>query len=124
LGVSLFSSFVGSFFFFFFLTPRQGLVIAWMTLLCLCERAGVVGYILSARFWLPFSRLTYTAYLVHPIVLSAFFASFQQPLHFTVTMGVSYFVNVLAISYLCALGLALLIEFPFSSLDKLFSARR
>ncbi len=101
-----------------------GLSLAWLTLLCLAGRAGLVGYVLSAQFWLPFSRLTYTAYLVHPMVLSAFFASFQQSLHFTVPMGIAYYLNALVLSYLIAFLLALFVEFPFSNLDKFFTSSR
>lgn len=101
-----------------------GACVAWLTLLCLCDRAGPAGYVLSARFWLPLSRLTYTAYLMHPMVLSAFFAAFQAPLHFTVATGVAYYLNALALSYACAFVLALGVEFPCSGLDRVFAARR
>jgi hypothetical protein len=42
-----------------------------VTLTCLYGKAGVLNWILAARFWLPFSRLTYCAYLIHPIVLGS-----------------------------------------------------
>ena len=38
---------------------------------------GLVNKILSARFWIPLSRLTYCAYLVHPIAIATLFGSFE-----------------------------------------------
>ena len=38
---------------------------------------GLVNKLLSARFWIPLSRLTYCAYLVHPIIIFALFQSYE-----------------------------------------------
>jgi len=38
---------------------------------------GLVNKILSAGFWIPLSRLTYCAYLVHPIVIIVLLGSFE-----------------------------------------------
>lgn len=38
---------------------------------------GLVNKILSARFWIPLSRLTYCAYLVHIIAIVALYGSFE-----------------------------------------------
>ena len=38
---------------------------------------GLVNKILSAHFWIPLSRLTYCAYLLHPIALVTLFGSFE-----------------------------------------------
>ena len=44
---------------------------------CLFLLQGLVNKFLSARFWIPLSRLTYCAYLVHPIIIFAMFQSFE-----------------------------------------------
>ena len=38
---------------------------------------GLVNKILSAGFWIPLSRLTYCAYLVHIIVIAVLFHSLE-----------------------------------------------
>lgn len=38
---------------------------------------GLVNRILSARFWIPLSRLTYCAYLVHLVVITVQFRSLE-----------------------------------------------
>ena len=95
------------------------MALAWVTLTCLYDKFKLVNYVLSARFWLPLSRLTYCAYLVHPIVLGTFFGAFRQPLHYNLSMAISFYFNTLFLSYLSALAIALVVEFPFVSLDKL-----
>ena len=50
---------------------------------------GLINSLLSARFWIPLSRLTYSAYLLHPIVLSAVFGSFQHTAAYTTQLFVS-----------------------------------
>lgn len=49
----------------------------WFMFCWFCLFVGLVDKILSARFWIPLSRLTYCAYLVHPIALLAFVGSFE-----------------------------------------------
>lgn len=48
--------------------------IAILLLLCLGEHSqhSILRRALSARFWFPFSQLSYSAYLVHPIVILLF----------------------------------------------------
>lgn len=45
---------------------------------CLLSFQGLVNRILSARFWIPLSRLTYCAYLVHIIALIVVAVSYEN----------------------------------------------
>ncbi|PRD25400.1 UNVERIFIED_CONTAM: nrf-6 [Trichonephila clavipes] len=42
--------------------------VAWVVVNCANGQGGVVNYILSWKCWIPLGRLTYAAYLIHPIV--------------------------------------------------------
>ena len=55
---------------------------------------GLVNKFLSASYWIPLSRLTYSAYLVHPLVLSVFFGSFHHTVEYTDNLFVSSFTSV------------------------------
>ena len=44
---------------------------------------GFVNHILAWPAFIPLSRLTYGAYLIHPMVLSLYFSSLQVPFHYT-----------------------------------------
>ena len=44
---------------------------------------GLVNKFLSASYWIPLSRLTYSAYLLHPLVLTSYFGSFQHTVEYS-----------------------------------------
>ena len=57
---------------------------------------GLVDKILSAHFWIPLSRLTYCAYLVHPIVLLTYLGSLETNHNYSDVLIVSNNSNVLS----------------------------
>ena len=57
---------------------------------------GLVDKILSAHFWIPLSRLTYCAYLVHPIVLITYLGSLQTNHNYSDVLIVSNNSDVLS----------------------------
>ncbi|EDO47385.1 predicted protein [Nematostella vectensis] len=93
--------------------------LAWVIYTCHTGVGGTINSILSARIWIPLSRLTYSAYLLHPIVLGVFYSSFQSTITYTDSLLVFYFVAIVAVSYACAFVLALMVEFPTMQLEKL-----
>lgn len=56
-----------------------------------CFIVGLVNKFLSASYWIPLSRLTYSAYLLHPIVMNVYFGSFQHTTEYTDKIFVSSF---------------------------------
>lgn len=62
----------GDFLGFIYLTfsrPLWGICWALVTYLCYYGHAPMIDALLSHRFWTPFARLTYGAYLCHPLVI-------------------------------------------------------
>ena len=45
--------------------------------------SGLVDTILSWKAFIPLSRLTYSAYLVHPIVIYVYYGSLERPFHYS-----------------------------------------
>ena len=70
-----------------------------------CFILGLVNKFLSASYWIPLSRLTYSAYLLHPIVMNVYFGSFQHTTEYTDKIFVSSF----NISSLCQYLLLMLL---------------
>lgn len=70
-----------------------------------CFIVGLVNKFLSASYWIPLSRLTYSAYLLHPIVMNVYFGSFQHTTEYTDKIFVSSF----NISSLCQYLLLMLL---------------
>jgi peptidoglycan/LPS O-acetylase OafA/YrhL len=42
---------------------------------------GIINYILSWKLWIPLSRLCYTAYLIHQIVILYFYSTLEHTIH-------------------------------------------
>ena len=77
----------------------------------------VINEFLSMKMWVPLSRLSYTAYLIHPIVLSVFFSSTRNPYTYTNYTIAVYAVAMVVLSYGAAGVVAVFVEFPLSNLE-------
>lgn len=87
-----------------------------MSTRCFCD-TGALMLFLSFPF---FSSSQSVAFFLAGSV----FASLQAPLHYQAGTALTFYVAGLVYSYICALLVALCVEFPFVGLDKmLFSGR-
>lgn len=57
------------------------LSLAWIVIACSSGNGGYVNTVLSAPFIYPFSRVTYCAYLVHPLAIRFLALNSDSPLH-------------------------------------------
>jgi len=103
-----------------FLRPLWGLALCWVTFWCFSRPRSFVNQLLSARGWLPVSRLTFGAYLVHPLVLNTFFNTLRKPLYYQDSVALYFYIGNLVVSYAVAAVTALAVEFPFAELEKQF----
>lgn len=67
--------------------------LAWIVVACSCGYGGYVNKFLSAPCIYPFSRVTYCAYLVHPIVIRVLALNSDAPLHLGADSMVRYLAN-------------------------------
>lgn len=99
--------------------------ISVLTLLCVTGNGGIVNSFLSCGFWEPLGKLTYGAYLVHPIVIRAYYYQKVQLFHFDVFEQSMYFLSISVLSYGLAAVLHIMVEIPFANLAKyIYPARR
>lgn len=66
------------------------IALAWIVIACSTGNGGFLNDFLSATCLYPFSRVTYCAYLVHPIVIRSYALSSDSPLHMGVDSMVCY----------------------------------
>ncbi|XP_067118598.1 nose resistant to fluoxetine protein 6-like [Centruroides vittatus] len=99
------------------------IAVAWMIFACTAGFGGKINTILSWKAWIPLSRLTYCAFLLHPIVIKTFFNSSPKPLFFQIDSMITVFFGIFLISYLCALLASLTFEYSTMALEK-FILRR
>ena len=96
-----------------------GLGLALLVFVCHSGYGGLINSFLSMGFWVPLSRLTFTAYLVHPIVGMAIVGGRRDPFYYT-DIGVSIFVvGYVAMAYAAAGLVAAFVEFPLSNVELL-----
>ncbi|CDW54132.1 nose resistant to fluoxetine protein 6 [Trichuris trichiura] len=96
------------------------IVLAWISLACTSGYGGPVNDFLSWKIWIPLSRLTYCLYLVHPILIQAFYASQAKPTHFSGHYQmVHYFFGHLVFSILIAFVTSVCFEMPVATMEPL-----
>lgn len=66
------------------------LALAWIVIACSTGHGGIVNKFLSATCLYPFSRVTYCAYLVHPIMIRVYALNNDAPIHMGIDSMVSY----------------------------------
>ncbi|KAN0028570.1 hypothetical protein ACTFIV_010416 [Dictyostelium citrinum] len=80
---------------------------------------GVVQWFLKLGIWKFFSKLTYSSYLVHPLVIAYRLYSMTNFLHYsTIEFSILYIGNVVT-TFATAFVIHLLIEKPFINLERL-----
>ncbi|XP_031618020.1 nose resistant to fluoxetine protein 6-like [Contarinia nasturtii] len=97
--------------------------IAWFIIACATGRGGIINRILSAKCLLPYSRMTYTAYLINPLCIMFVVMSSEAPIHLDF---LSLLVNSLgfqAIVFTLSYIFMLLFENPFIRLGKLLQGK-
>eukprot|EP00041_Stephanoeca_diplocostata_P022147 m.524885 g.524885 ORF g.524885 m.524885 type:complete len:798 (-) comp21994_c0_seq4:82-2475(-) len=99
--------------------PLFAVCLSWLSLACMCGNGGFLNQILSSPAWVPLSRLTYSAYLIHPLVLSTIFGLSNGPLYYNVSTVTYYFFGNVVVTYSLAAALTLCVEFPFARIEKL-----
>ncbi|KAK3920322.1 Nose resistant to fluoxetine protein 6, partial [Frankliniella fusca] len=98
--------------------------ISWIVIACSCGYGGPITRILSWTVLYPFSRVTYCAYLVHPIVIRLLSMKMDAPLHLGAYTIFILFLGMLFASYLFAFVLSLAFEAPVVTMLRLISPKR
>ncbi|KAE8751285.1 hypothetical protein FOCC_FOCC001856 [Frankliniella occidentalis] len=98
--------------------------ISWIVIACSCGYGGPINRILSWTVLYPFSRVTYCAYLVHPVVIRLLSMKMDAPLHLGAYTIFILFLGMLVASYLFAFVLSLAFEAPVVTMLRLISPKR
>ena len=99
------------------------LSLAWLVLACATGHGGPVNWFLSWKIWAPLGRLTYAAYIVHPIILVCYQLNLLTSLHFTDLTLIYIFVSNLIFTYLFAYVVSMAVEAPMMAIEKFLSKR-
>ncbi|XP_014486240.1 PREDICTED: nose resistant to fluoxetine protein 6-like [Dinoponera quadriceps] len=95
------------------------MAVAFIVIQCCTGSARMIDSLLSLRLMYPLSRLTYCAYLVHPIIMMVTCTQMDGPLHLhNGVVLIVYFGNLVA-SYLLSFCISLAFEAPVVNLLKI-----
>ncbi|XP_055644167.1 nose resistant to fluoxetine protein 6 isoform X2 [Toxorhynchites rutilus septentrionalis] len=96
-----------------------GLALVWITLSCCWGNAHFVNRLLSYRALYPLSRLSYCAYLLHPVVMMVTSFQMEAPIHLQHIVIIPIFFGNAVISFILSYFVSLLLEAPMVNLLKL-----
>ncbi|GLV44148.1 uncharacterized protein CBL_12556 [Carabus blaptoides fortunei] len=95
--------------------------LAWIVVACATGYGGYVNSILSASILYPFSRVTYCAYLIHPLVLRGMTMSMDSPLHLGMEVMTIMFLGQVVASYVLSFIVSLAFEAPVVTMLKILT---
>ncbi|CAI2354033.1 unnamed protein product [Caenorhabditis sp. 36 PRJEB53466] len=97
-----------------------GISILWIVLACQHGWAGPIGNFMNHPIWQPLGRLSYSAYIVHLMVVYYFLNVGARPLHFVSTwqVYVNYILPATILTYAFAFFWSCLFELPIVKLEK------
>lgn len=96
------------------------LSISWIIIACVTGYGGPVNVILSSKILIPISRLTYCAYLIHPLIMLSAMAHMDGPIHLQRDTMIIAIFGYFSMSYLASIVISLLFEAPAVALLRQF----
>merc|ERR1719273_1450754 len=99
--------------------PAWAMAIGVMVLLCITGQGGVVNSVLSWWFWVPIAQLTYSAYLIHPIIIRIVYFNRADLFVYNDSILLMNGVAFVGLAYMGAIVLFCTIEMPFGTLEGL-----
>eukprot|EP00058_Branchiostoma_floridae_P004078 XP_002589566.1 hypothetical protein BRAFLDRAFT_81523 [Branchiostoma floridae] len=98
--------------------------VAWVVYACCVGYGGIITEFLSWSGWLPLSRLTYTAYIIHPIIIQAYYMAYRGPRLYSSLTWWFMFVSFSFMSLVCGFAASMMAEAPFLELEKILLPNR
>ncbi|GFO30227.1 nose resistant to fluoxetine protein 6-like [Plakobranchus ocellatus] len=103
--------------------PMWAVMLGWIVIACATGYGGFINSILSWEGFLPLSRLTYCAYLIHLTIIGYEFIGAESTYLYTVTNLIYRFFGFYVMSYAVAFLLAVGVEAPMLGLEKVLLSR-
>ncbi|XP_052806105.1 nose resistant to fluoxetine protein 6-like [Mya arenaria] len=95
-----------------------GVALAYLIVASCTGHGGWINEMLSWRGFIPLSRLTYCAYLIHPLVMSTFYMNRRQLTYFTQFELIYLFLGHMTMTYGLSFIVSLVFEAPMMGLEK------
>ncbi|KAG8178845.1 hypothetical protein JTE90_016515 [Oedothorax gibbosus] len=92
--------------------------LAWIVIACSTGCGGFLGSILSWKPFIPFSRLTFMTYMIHPLIQHVFYSTLREGIQARNALAIFIFMGYTVSSYFFAFFACFLLEAPFVNLGK------
>lgn len=100
------------------------IAVGWVIYACVTGYGGFVNRLLCWKVFIPLSRLTYCAYLVHPVVIFTYFLRQRFPIYVTNFRAIHIYLGHLCVSYLVAFVVSMAFEAPWIAIEKVFKSKK
>ncbi|XP_043578457.1 nose resistant to fluoxetine protein 6-like isoform X2 [Bombus pyrosoma] len=94
--------------------------IAWLVVVCITNHDGIVNKILSLDIFVRLNKLSYSIYLIHPVLVTSIYSLHNYPLFADKIIFGAMWSIVVLISFIVSILLTATIEMPFISLLRLY----
>ena len=92
--------------------------LAFLVFACHYGYGRPINWFLSMKFWIPLSRISYNAYLLHPFVLMVIFGSNRKVMNYQDYNFTVYAVGITVLTYGAAAVVSAFVEFPIGNLEQ------
>ncbi|XP_022237223.1 O-acyltransferase like protein-like [Limulus polyphemus] len=105
--------------------PLWALSVAWVILMCVTGRGGIINILLSWKPFLSLDRMTYMLYLIHHVVITVYNGYTSYTVNYKPITYIYIFCGHMFISYLVSIACILLVESPCVAItSKYFSSHK
>ena len=98
--------------------PLWSAALAVVLYLCAVDRGGALHYVLSHPLWMPYARVSYCAYLLHPIIIMTEAYSSTAPARFTAFTIATTYTSTLVLVAAASAIMYLLVEAPCAAVEQ------
>jgi len=94
------------------------IAIGWLIFACCTDHGGLVNKILSWSFWTIIARLSYSAYLIHTIIILVQVYNRLSTIHYQTSVILNTFISQTILTLLMSIFVVILVETPFNLFEK------
>jgi peptidoglycan/LPS O-acetylase OafA/YrhL len=101
-----------------------GVALSVIALVCFYNRGNYANRVLASPRWIPLAKLSFSTYLLHPIIIQYVYLRRHRFIHYTPTTMMVYWLAFVPLSYACGLFLYVVVEAPLVQLEQIARGRR
>ncbi|XP_036384081.1 O-acyltransferase like protein [Megalops cyprinoides] len=94
------------------------LAVSWIILACEEGYGGFINKLLSMKFWIPLSNISFACYMIHPLLIVLYNGEQETPTHYTSYNYFYLFLGHTVMSVIIGYVLTVLIEKPYMFLKR------